>query len=48
MTIPDEAVPLILKALEFYVAYLKTGNRDDRPYLEVIAVLKGEKPKREK
>lgn len=40
LTIPDEYVPYILKALDNYAAFMKATNRDDRFYLEIAESLK--------
>ena len=40
MTIPDEHLPLILEALQFRADYLRARERDSRPQLELIDMLK--------
>lgn len=40
MTIPDEHIPLILKALDTQAALMRATNRDERPYLEIVELLK--------
>jgi hypothetical protein len=34
--LPDEYVPVTIRALENYAAYLKATNRDDRLSLEAV------------
>ena len=40
MTIPDEQVPNLIRALEHYAAYMNATSRDERPYLELAESLK--------
>jgi hypothetical protein len=40
VTIQDEYVPCILTALEHYAAYMKATARDERPYTEIVDLLK--------
>ena len=38
--IPDEQVPMVVKAVEHYADYLKATNRDDRAFRELTESLK--------
>jgi len=40
VTIPDENVPTLIRALEHYAAFMKATNRDERVYLELAESLK--------
>ena len=40
MTIPDEQIPLVVRALEHYAAFMRATNRDERPYLELAESMK--------
>lgn len=48
MTIPDEHIGAILKALEAHVAYLSAQNRDDRPALAALEAVRLAMPKSRK
>jgi hypothetical protein len=46
-TIPEEDVPLVLKAIEYYSAYLKATSRDSGPYERIAERLTRKQPGRE-
>jgi hypothetical protein len=46
-TISEENVPLVLKAIEHYSAYLKATNRDAGPYERIAEGLTRKQPGRE-
>jgi hypothetical protein len=43
LDIPDDYVPLIVRALETQSAYMKATNRDDSRYQEIAEMFKGRK-----
>ena len=45
--IDDESLPLVIRALEHYGAYLKSTNRDGAPYENLADSLKRKEPARE-
>jgi hypothetical protein len=40
LDLPDELVPVTIRALENYAAYLKATNRDDRLSLQAMECLR--------
>jgi hypothetical protein len=40
VTLTDEQIPMVVRALEHYAAYLRATNRDERFYVELVESLK--------
>jgi hypothetical protein len=47
VNIPDERLPLIIRALEHYAAYLNATQRDDRLFRELAEGMKRKPPEQE-
>lgn len=47
MEIDDAAVPLLIKALDYYNAYLAATRRESNAFLELAETLKRKGPERE-
>ena len=47
MEIPDDQIPLLIRALEHYTAYLAATKREDRAYVELVESLKRKGPAKE-
>ena len=48
MEIPDDAVELVVRALEHYADYMKATSRDGSPYRRVAEDLQRKPPQSEK
>jgi hypothetical protein len=38
--IPDDKIPLILRALEHQINWLRAQRRDERPFLEIVELIR--------
>lgn len=47
MLIPDDDLPLIVRALEHYADYMRATQRDERPFLDIVARLQRKQPAKE-
>jgi hypothetical protein len=47
VNIPDDQLPLIIRALEHYADYLKATQRDDRFFREIADRMKRKEPEQQ-